>query len=120
MPRWRPFTWVILVVDLLFLIWLITALVGTSDSCSGESELAKAVCDTLSTVGATIGAALIVSLWGFVNVILGVLWLVTRQGGRPCVVCGSHVKEGVTVCGACGHDYHAAAGGAEAVKPAAT
>jgi len=60
-------------VDLLFLIWLIMALVGTPDSCSGESVLAKDACDTLSTVGAAIGAALSVSLSGFVSMILGVL-----------------------------------------------
>ena len=108
-PRWRAFTWVIIVLNVLFLIWLITALVGGPDSCSGESGLSKDVCETLATVGASVGVALIVSAWTFADVILGVLWLVTPPGGRPCAVCGSRVKEGVTVCPACGFDFRAAA-----------
>jgi hypothetical protein len=110
MPRWRPFTWVIVAVNALFLIWIVVALITGSDTCSGKSGVAKDICDTLATIGASLEVAVIVLAWAVVDVILGVLWLVTPSGGRPCAVCGSPVKEGVTVCPACGFDFRTAAG----------
>jgi hypothetical protein len=118
MPRWRPFTWIIVVVNVVFLLWIVSTFAGASDSCSGESGQVKDVCETLATVGASIGVALVALVWALADVILGVLWLVTRQG-RPCRVCGRRVKEGVTICPACGFDFRAAAGAAPVVPTSA-
>jgi hypothetical protein len=117
MPKWRPFTWVILVVNPLFLIWLIVVLVHVSGSCSDETGLAKDVCDALSTIGASIGAVTVLFVWFLVDGILGILWFVTRQEGRFCAVCGTRVKAGITTCPACGYDFRASTGGSPAVPP---
>lgn len=37
------------------------------------------------------------------------LWIADPHGSRPCPVCGEPVKNGVTQCQACGHDFRAAA-----------
>jgi hypothetical protein len=119
MARWRPLTWVIVVVNALFLVWIVVSVITGSDSCSDKSGTAKDVCDTLAAVGASIGIAVVAFAWALADVILGVLWLVTRPGGRPCGVCGRPVQEGVTVCSACGFDFRAAAGtaGVRATAP---
>jgi hypothetical protein len=119
MPTWRPFTWVIVVMNVLFLTWIVVALITGSDTCSDKSGTAKDVCDTLATIGASIAVVVVASVWALVDVILGVLRLVTRQGGRPCTVCGCRVKEGVTVCPACGYDFRAAAGATPVVPTSA-
>jgi cytochrome b len=80
----RPFTYVILAVNALFLIWLITGVGGAAShiqDCSSLAKHAKDLCEAGNAgtaVGTGIGAAIIVFFWGFVDVILGVLWLVTN------------------------------------------
>ena len=67
----RVFVWVFLVVQLLFLIWLISALVvvgGAPDAASGA--------------GATIGAGLIVAFWVAVDFILAVSCWIYRVAKR--------------------------------------
>jgi hypothetical protein len=111
MPKWRPFTWVILVINILFLIWIISGVAGTADSCEGMTGDELEACEAGTAIGASIGVGIIVFFWVMVDIILGIIWLVTRPKGRPCPVCGTQVKEGVTVCPNCGHDFRAAAGG---------
>lgn len=117
MPKWRPFTWVIVVINVLFLVWIIAGVAGTSDSCGGMSGEELEVCEAATAIGASIGVGIIMFLWVLADVILGILWLVTRPKGRPCPVCGTQVKEGVTVCLKCGHDFRAAAGGTVDMPP---
>lgn len=106
-PKWRPFTWVILVVNILFLVWIISGVSGTSDNCSGLSGQALETCQAGTAVGTGIGVIVIIFLWALVDVILGVLWLITRSKKRQCPVCGNDVKKGLTACGNCGHDFRA-------------
>lgn len=108
MPKWRPFTWVIVVVNILFLIWIIAGVGSTADSCEGMTGAELDACEAGTAIGASIGVGIIVFLWFLVDGILGVIWLVTRPKGRPCPVCGTNVKEGVTVCPNCGHDFRSA------------
>jgi len=100
-PNWRPMTWVIVVVDVLFAIWIVSAL--ANNSCSDATY--KNACDT----GTAIGVGIILFLAAVVNAILGVLWMVTRKTKRTCPVCGTEVAVGLVTCGACGHDYRQAA-----------
>jgi zinc-ribbon domain len=80
---------------------------------------AKEAGEAGTAVGASIGVGIIVVCRFFVDGILGILWLVTRPKARPCPVCGTRVKEGVTICPKCGHDFRAAVGGAPPPIPPA-
>ncbi|HZD64824.1 MAG TPA: hypothetical protein VE152_01865 [Acidimicrobiales bacterium] len=101
-------TWIVLVFNAVMLAWLIGGLVSASNTvgnCVGQG------CQAAGTVGTTIGAGLIIGLWVAGDVILGVLWLVTRPRGRSCPACGEFVKRGRTVCKAYGLDLSAHARG---------
>lgn len=79
-PRWRKATWVLAVFNLLSLIWLVSGIVGG------------------------VGVTMIVVIWFFGFVVLGLVWLVSRPRYRECPQCGSDVKKGLTVCRSCGFD----------------
>jgi hypothetical protein len=121
MPKWRPFTWIILAINVLFLIWVITAIAGASDTPADCGTLSAEDCEAAEAVGTAIGTGIIVFFWVAVDVVLGIIWLVTRpKGGRPCPVCGTEVKAGRTVCPKCGHDFAAAARAADPPPPPPT
>jgi hypothetical protein len=119
LPKWRKMTWVILIVNLLFLIWVISGIAGGGDAgadCVREAQnnefLTKADCEAAAGAGTAIGVGIVIFLWALVDVILGVVWLVTnRKKTHECPVCGSDVKKGATVCPSCGHDFRGAAAG---------
>lgn len=104
-PKWRPFTWVILVINVLFLIWVIVGVASVADECEGMVGAELEACETGTAIGAGIGVGIIVTFWALVDVILGILWLVTRSRRRMCPVCGNDVKRGVTICPKCGYDF---------------
>jgi hypothetical protein len=120
MPKWRPFTWVILVINVLFLVWVISAIASSAGEPPPEAGcegMTVQECNDIEAAGTAIGVVVIIVFWAFVDVILGVIWLVTRpKGGRPCPVCGTEVKAGRTICPKCGHDFRVAASG-EAPPP---
>jgi amino acid transporter len=129
MPKWRAFTWIILIINLLFLIWIIAGAGSAANNvkdCSSLVGQAKDACQASNTgtaAGTAIGVGIIIVLWAFVDIILGVLWLVTRRKGRACPVCGTEVKTGVTVCPKCNYDFRtgaAAAGGTPPQPPMPT
>lgn len=97
-PRFRIFTWVILAVNALFLIWIIEG-IATRPSPT----------DTAANVGTAIGVGLIIGLWVAADVILGILWLVTKPKTRDCPACGRTVKRGQMECKGCGYDFAQAA-----------
>ncbi len=98
-------TWFILAVQVLFVVWFISAGNAVSKSCVGETGDALALCQAGTAIGAGIGAAFIIFLWVAADVILGVIWLITNRGQRDCPTCGKAVKKGKTTCKSCGHDY---------------
>jgi len=82
----RVFTWVILVVNILFLLWIVSGLTSASNNCSGMIGSDLDTCQGATAVGAGIGVIVIVFFWALVDVILGVLWLVTRpKAGQPAI-----------------------------------
>ncbi len=99
----RPLTVVIIIFNVLMLIWLVAGVGSAGQSC--QSETYVEACQT----GAAIGGAAIVFLWALGDIILGVIWLVTRKPQRTCPVCGSNLAVGLTVCPTCGHDFRTAA-----------
>lgn len=104
MSSLRPFTWVILAINALFLAWIIGGAVSAShQECS--SGLSADTCQAASAIGTGIGVALIVGLWVAVDIILGLLWLITRPKRRDCSVCGHTARKGVTACRNCGTSF---------------
>mgnify|MGYP001174605836 CR=1 FL=1 len=113
MRNWRKFTWFILVVNILFLIWIISIGVDASDTpdeCKDFVELELEICKDLYDLGSGIATIFIIFLWAAADVILGIVWLVTnRSGKRDCPSCGKSVKRGLTTCQNCNHDFASAA-----------
>lgn len=104
LPRWRVFTWVILAFNLIMLIWVISAIASNARTCNGLTGDALTNCEA-GNVGVGAGVIILIVVWALVDVILGVLWLVTRPHTRTCPVCGNSVHRGVTRCGSCGFDF---------------
>lgn len=114
LPDWRPLTWVIVVLNILFLIWVIAAIASAAHnnaaSCANDTIIGQEACTNASDAGTAIGVGIVIFFWAAVDAILGVIWLVTRSRGRTCPVCGSNVKRGYTQCRSCGYDYRQTAG----------
>ena len=106
MPKFRLFTWVIIVINIIFAWWIIAGVgAATSENCEGLSGEDLSLCEGATAVGAGIGAFMIIVLWVLVDIIMLVLWLVTRKKQRLCPACGATAKTGVTVCQKCNHDF---------------
>ncbi|MFN2388384.1 MAG: zinc ribbon domain-containing protein [Actinomycetota bacterium] len=104
-PQWRKMTWFIVIVNILFLVWVIGGAGSVADSCEGLTGSELDACQAGTAIGASIGIGLILVLWVVVDIILGILWLVTNRGQRDCPVCGKSVKRGQTTCKNCGYDF---------------
>lgn len=109
MRNWRKLTWFILIVQALFLIWIIAGVGSAASNCDGEIGDALELCQAGTAVGAGIGVGIIIFFWAFVDVILGLIWVVTNRGQRDCPTCGRAVKKGKTACEKCGHNFAASA-----------
>jgi hypothetical protein len=108
MPSWRPLTWVILAVQVLFVIWIISGVnTASKDTCPQDQY--SDMCKGAEAIGTGIGIGLIIFLWALIDVILGVVWMVTNKSKRTCPACGQNVKKGLLVCTHCGFDFAAAA-----------
>lgn len=114
MKQWRALTWVVLVWNLIGLGWMIYALVATGaagEECVQEAGEFVEACQAGAGLGGGIllVAALLITALG--DVILGVIWLVTRknQGGapsgatRPCPHCAEPIQRAANVCRFCGN-----------------
>jgi hypothetical protein len=61
MPKWRPFTCLIVVINVLFLVWIIAGVRGGFRRVRKVGS-AKQACEAGTAVGATIGVGIIVDL----------------------------------------------------------
>lgn len=95
-PKWRPLTWVILLVNAIALAYVVGSAV-TAPAPQGDAE----------EIGTAIGIAALIALWVAADIILGIIWLVTKPRRRHCPRCGYDVKRGKTVCRKCGFDFAA-------------
>lgn len=73
------FAFVIVGINLLFLWWAISTGSAVTDTCVGEVGEALEACETGTAVGTGIAIVFILVLWALTDVILGVLFLVTRR-----------------------------------------
>jgi hypothetical protein len=74
----RVFMWVILAMNALFLVWVIVGLAQGS-SCTGMTGDELTACATGEGIGKGVAVFLIVLFWALVDVILGVVYMVTRR-----------------------------------------
>ena len=81
----RAFTWVILVINVLFLIWVIAGAASSSGDATNCGSLDQDTCNSAEDAGTAIGVFLIVMFWAAVDLILGIVWLVTRRR-EPAIV----------------------------------
>ncbi len=109
MPSWRPLTWVIVVVQVLFIFWLIGGVGSGVEDADCANQTYSDACETGTAIGAGIAFMFIVFLWAMVDVILGVIWVVTNKSKRSCPACGNNVKKGLLACPTCNFDFAAAA-----------
>jgi hypothetical protein len=93
-------------------VWIIAGAASASHNpqCAHTAILGAKACQNATDAGTGIGVGLLIGLWGFGDVILGVLWMVTR--GRACQACGRGVRRGVTACTHCGFDLRLGTAGA--------
>lgn len=78
----RIFLWVFLVVQALFIVWIISGAMtasGQPEDCEG---LSAETCNAASDVGTGIGVALIIGLWMVVDFFLAVIYGVYRLAKR--------------------------------------
>lgn len=77
----RKMSWFILVVNALFLVWVIVG-AATAGHATNCGTLDKQTCQAATDVGTGIGVAIIVVIWVVVDFILLIIWLVTRPRQR--------------------------------------
>ena len=106
MRSWRKLTWFILVLQVLFVYWIVAGTASVvNESCVGLTGDDLAICEAGTAIGAGLGIGLIIFLWAAVDIILGIIWLVTNRKTRSCPTCGKDVKKGLTACKGCGFDF---------------
>lgn len=81
----RIFTWVILAINALFLIWVIVGAASGAGNATNCGSLNQQTCNDAAHAGTAIGVGLVIFLWAAVDVILGIIWLVTRKREAPVV-----------------------------------
>ncbi len=116
-PHWRKMSWVILIWNALMIAWLVAALT-TAHNGSNCGTFDTQACHDAYNTGLAIGAGVLVAIWVVGDIILGIIWLVTKGNRRGCPACGLPVKAGVVQCKKCGCDFRVAA--AAAARPAAS
>ena len=78
----RVFLWFFLAIQLLFLIWIIAGVGGSSGSAEDCGTLDQATCDAAEDVGTGLGVALIIGLWMVVDFFLAVIYGIYRLAKR--------------------------------------
>ncbi len=100
-PHWRKMTWLVLVFNAWMILWLVTSLNDhPKGACAG---LTASQCGTVAFVARGAIGVVLITIWVVGEIILGVLWMVTK--GRSCPVCGRGVRRGLTGCRRCGADF---------------
>ncbi|MFR9676383.1 hypothetical protein [Streptomyces sp. TR02-1] len=83
---------------------LVIAGANSGPDCSGKTGNALTNCQA-GEVGTGIGVSLLILLWALGDIILGVIWLITKPAKRECPACGNSVRKGVMQCRSCGFDF---------------
>jgi hypothetical protein len=78
------FPWVFLVVQVLFVIWVIAGAASGHSAAAGchDRYLTHAQCASAANAGTAIGVGIVIVLWAVVDVILGISYAVFRLARR--------------------------------------
>lgn len=79
----RIFLWFFLVIQALFLIWIIAGLGSSSGDATDCGSLSQEACNDAEAVGTGIGVILIIVLWMMVDFLLAVGYVIYRLAKRP-------------------------------------
>lgn len=74
MPRWRKATWAIVIWTVLAVIWIAAGLGSTGDMTPDASEAEAAG----RAIGAGLAITVIIIVWFFGFLVLGLVWLMSR------------------------------------------
>ncbi len=78
MKKWRLTTWLVIVVNVAFAIWLVAAL-GYTDPCDMRGEITARCARRTPSSGGGVGAMTILGLWTLADIVLAVVWLATKR-----------------------------------------
>lgn len=78
----RIFMWFFLAVQVLFIIWLIAGISGSSGDATDCGSLSQQTCNDAEDVGTGIGIALILILWVVVDFLLFIPWVIVKLARR--------------------------------------
>lgn len=78
MKKRRLTTWLVIVANVAFAIWLVTAL-GYSDTCDMRGEIAMRCTGRMPSSGGGLGPMSILGLWTLADIVLAVVWLATKR-----------------------------------------
>jgi hypothetical protein len=110
MTSWRPLTWFVLVVQGLFIWWLFAGMSNISQQTAECANQAYSdACEAGTAIGASIGIGMIIFLWALIDVILGVIWMVTNKSRLPKAPKGMYAAR----CARCGVGQNLPVGQAE-------
>tara|TARA_B100001750_G_scaffold239275_1_gene247086 strand:+ start:499 stop:777 length:279 start_codon:yes stop_codon:yes gene_type:complete len=90
----RTFAKVIIGINIIFLLWVVGGVGANADNCDGLSGDDLEICEAGTAIGTGIGVTLICGLWAIVDIILGVLYLITQPKPEPVVVYADRPPEG--------------------------
>ncbi len=79
----RIFLWVFLVIQAIFLVWIITAIARSSGDATDCGTLTQQECNDAKDVGTGIGVFGIVIFWLIIDFLLGVTYVIYRLAKRP-------------------------------------
>lgn len=127
---WRGMTWVLVIVNALFLLLFLAMGLSVPSNCAGLTGSAFDDCMVSWAPVIGFGVAVLVGLWLIVDVILGVLWAVTwrprprdwpqrfgrndrsvKPRTRDCPQCLWWIDGSLTVCPECGYEFVGDSGG---------
>lgn len=74
----RVFMWVVLAINALFAVWLLWYWASIGDTCASETTYREA-CRTGTSVGVMVGTFMLLAFWALVDIVLGVIYMVTRR-----------------------------------------
>lgn len=78
----RIFLWVFLAIQVLFLIWIISAGASSSGDATDCGSLSQKACNDAQDIGAGLGVVIIIIFWMVVDFFLAVIYGVYRLAKR--------------------------------------